>query len=99
MAASKIAPTLVYAHKPSTPREIATNTDSAIRSYLAADAWRELRALLRVARAAERADILHFGPHAAGTKPRTCAGCALMAGLGELSRASGARSRKGARRG
>lgn len=51
MSAPRIAPTLVYAHKP-TPLRTIMQGKGAIRSYFAADAWRELRALLAVARAA-----------------------------------------------
>lgn len=49
-----LAPTLQYAHKPTPIRDVMQGKDEGIRAYPAAKAWEELRALLAVARAAER---------------------------------------------
>ncbi len=91
----KIAPTLVYAHKPTPVQEIAQGQGTGVRAYSAHKAWDELRALLAVARAAERVLRKH------GELQLENGGRGLMSAwaeaeiakpLARLSRASGARS-------
>lgn len=52
MRRARVAPTLVYAHKPTPIREVAQGKGVGVRAYNGDAAWRELRALLAVARTA-----------------------------------------------
>jgi hypothetical protein len=69
---TKIAPTLVYAHRPDSPRTLARTpeADRGFKSYRADDAWRELRALRRVFSSAAAHAILTEHAHRNGNQ--TC---------------------------